>query len=277
MASTAIVALLVIRQVNADPRTDDAEVFANFIGMAPLVNGPVTHLYVADNQLVKAGDPLFDIDQRPYAYALARARSDQHALEGQISDERRIIAAKSSGVDVAKASVLSAEASVARAAAAVEQAKADVANAKAAVERSKAEFEYASNNLHRIEPLLTRQFVTVDQVDQARTLQISRSQAASQAISELDLAQASLSAARAQRKQAQAVLEQSHQQVQQASHNVTTLEPLEGELPGRQATIDTAEYNFGNCRVLAPFDARVTNLTISQGAYATAGQHVFTL
>ena len=37
IACTAIVALLVIRQVTANPRTDDAEVFANFIGMAPLV------------------------------------------------------------------------------------------------------------------------------------------------------------------------------------------------------------------------------------------------
>ena len=109
----AAAGLLVVRQVNEYPRTDDAEVFANYIGMAPLVNGPVTHLYVADNQLVKQGDPLFDIDQRPYAYALARAKSDQDSLQGEISDERRIIAAKSSGVDVAKASTLSAEASVA--------------------------------------------------------------------------------------------------------------------------------------------------------------------
>lgn len=277
MIGTVVIALVVVHQVNANPRTDDAEVFANFIGMAPLVNGPVTHLFVSDNQLVKAGDPLFDIDERPYAYALARARSDQRALEGQIGDERRIIAAKSSGVDVAKASVLSAEASVAHAAAAVEQAKADVANAEAAVERSNAEFEYASNNLHRIEPLLARQFVTVDQVDQARTLQISRSQAANQAKSQLALAEASLLASEAQYKQAQALLEQSHQQVQQATHSVTTLEPLEGQLPGRQAAIDTAKYNFDNCRILAPFDARVTNLTISQGAYATAGQHIFTL
>jgi multidrug efflux system membrane fusion protein len=245
--------------------------------MAPVVNGPVTHLYVTDNQQVKAGDPLFDIDQRPYAYALARARSDQHALEGQISDERRIISAKSSGVDVARASALSAEASLAHAAAAVEQAKADVTNAKAAVERSKAELEYASNNLHRIEPLLERQFVTVDQVDQARTLQVSRSQGANQATSQLALAEAGLLASEAQYKQAQAVVEESHQQVQQASHSVTTLEPLQGQLSGKQAAIDTAKYNLDNCRVISPFDARVTNLTISQGAYATAGQHIFTL
>ena len=79
---------------------------------------------------MKAGDPLFDIDERPYAYALARARSDQQALEGEISDERRIIAAKSSGIDVAKASVAQFEASVAHAAAAIEQAKADVGSAR---------------------------------------------------------------------------------------------------------------------------------------------------
>lgn len=277
MVCTAITAMLVIRENYVNPRTDDAEVFANYIGMAPLVNGPVMHLYVSDNDLVKVGAPLFEIDDRPYAYALAHARSDQLTLQGQIGDESRIIAGKSSGVDVAKASVLSAEASLAHAGAAVEEAKADVANAKAAIERSNAELKYASDNLHRIEPLLTRQFVTVDQVDQARTLQISRTQAASQAQSQLALAEASLLASEAQYKQAQAVLEQNHQQVQQATHNVTTLRPLQGQLSGKQAAIDTAQYDFDNCRVLAPFDARVTNLTISQGDYATAGKPIFTL
>jgi len=277
IAITAFVALLVIHQVNANPRTDDAEVFANFIGMAPLVNGPVTHVYVSDDQFVKAGAPLFDIDDRPYAYALARAQSDQTALQGQISDERRIIEGKTSGVAVARSSVLGADAGLAHAEAAVQQAQADVANSQAGVERSNAELEYASNNLHRIEPLLTRQFVTVDQVDQARTLQASRTQAANQAKSQLALAQAGLRASQAQLKQAQAVVEQSHQQVEQASHNVTTLQPLEGQLTGKQAAIDTAKYNFDNCHVVAPFDARVTNLTISEGAYETAGEHIFTL
>jgi multidrug efflux system membrane fusion protein len=277
LVCTAVVALLVIREITDNPRTDDAEVFANYIGIAPLVNGPVTKLYVADNQLVKQGDPLFDIDARPYAYALAHAKSDQETLSGQINDERRIIAGKSSAVDVARSTVLSSDASVARAAAAVEEARADVGNATAAVQRANAELDYATNNLHRLEPLLAKQFVTVDQVDQARTLQLSRSQAANQSKAQLALAQAGLLAAQAQLKQAEAIVSQSHEQVQQASNNVTTLQPLEGELGGRQAAIDNAQYNLDNAHVVAPFDARVTNLTISQGAYATAGQHVFTL
>lgn len=274
---TVITGLAILRQITINPRTDDAEVFANYIGIAPIVNGPITHVYVVDNELVKQGAPMFEIDERPYAYALANAKSELQALEGQIHDERRIIAGKVSGVSVAKAGSQSALASLARAAASIEQAKADVANAKAGVERADADLSYASDNLHRIQPLLAKQFVTVDQVDQAQTLEATRSQASHQARSQLALAEAGLTAAEAQYQESQATLEQSHQQVQEATHDVTTLEPLVGQLQGKQAAIDTAQYDLDNCQITAPFDARVTNLTISQGAYATAGQHIVTL
>src|SRR5271168_2269419 len=66
------------------PRTDDAEVFANLIGIAPQVEGPIVELKVNDNQFVRKGDLLFAIDPRPYEYALERAISLQSALEGQI-------------------------------------------------------------------------------------------------------------------------------------------------------------------------------------------------
>jgi multidrug efflux system membrane fusion protein len=58
---------------------------------------------------------------------------------------------------------------------------------------------------------------------------------------------------------------------------VLTLDPLTAQREGRAAAIRTAEYNLNNCKVYSPFDARVTNLTISQGAYAHTGQQVFTL
>jgi multidrug efflux system membrane fusion protein len=272
-----VTGLLVVRETEINPRTDDAEVFANFIGVAPIVNGPIVKLNVVDNQLVKQGDLIFDIDERPYAYALSQAQSQRASLEGEIVDQGRTIASLGSAVDVAKASTKSAEANVSRAAAAVEEAKADVINAKAAVQRADAETSYATNNLNRIQPLLAKQFVTVDQVDQAQTLQTTRQQASAQARSQLALAQASLDSSQAQYKQAEAQLEQSHQQVQQATHAVTTLEPLTAQRSGRSAVIDLAQYNFENCRYIAPFDGRVTNLTISNGAYAHAGQEIFTL
>src|SRR3984957_18359850 len=172
--------LVVLYSTNYDPRTDDAEVFANFIGIAPQVEGPITRLNVRDNQFVKQGELLFTIDERPYRYALENALSQQAALEGQIEDERRRIAALVSGVSVAQANIQSSQADVARWAAAVDQARADVANAEQGVNRAKAEWTYSSNNLHRIEPLLERQFVTVDQVDRARTLEVAQAEALKQ-------------------------------------------------------------------------------------------------
>ncbi len=164
-----------------------------------------------------------------------------------------------------------------REAAAVNQARADVANSEQGVSRAQAEWSYANNNLHRIEPLLAKQFVTVDQVDRARTSEIAQQQALKQAESQLRLSQAGLQSALAQEARSRAMLEQSKAQHEQAQNAVTTLEPLVNQRGARTSAIDTARYNLNNCRVYAPFAARVTNLTISEGAYAHVGQQVFTL
>src|SRR5713101_2297074 len=156
--AAVVLGLVALYRANHSPRTDDAEIFANFIGIAPQVDGPLIHLNVRDNQFVKKGELLYEIDERPYQYALERTLSEQAALEGQIADEQRRINALVSGVSVAKANVSSSEADVARGAATVEQARANVANAEQGVSRAKAEWTYASNNLHRLEPLLEKQF-----------------------------------------------------------------------------------------------------------------------
>jgi multidrug resistance efflux pump len=58
------------------PRTDDAYVRANTVGIAPHVSGPLISLNVVDNQYVKKGDLLFVVDPRPYRLALEKARAD---------------------------------------------------------------------------------------------------------------------------------------------------------------------------------------------------------
>ena len=244
-----LLGLAALYRANRYPRTDDAEVFANFIGIAPQVEGPILRLNVHDNDFVKKGDLLFVIDERPYQYALERALSDQAALEGQISDEQRRINALVSAVDVSQANIHSAQAAV--------------SNAEQGVSRARAEWSYANDNLHRLEPLLTKQFVTEDQVDKARSQEVAEAEALRQAESQLQLSQAQLKSATAAHEQAQ--------------HAVTTLEPLINQRGAKKAAVEDARYNLNNCRVDAPFDARVTNLTISEGAYAHIGEKIFTL
>ena len=249
VAGAAVLGLLVLHRTTHHPRTDDATILANYIGIAPQVEGPLVRLNVGDNQFVKQGELLFEIDERPYQYALESALSAQAALEGQIADEARRIAALKSAVLVAEANIQSAEA--------------DVATAGQGVSRAQAEWAYASNNLQRLEPLLLKHFVTVDDIDKAKTAEVTQQEALRQARSRLLLAQAGLTSAQAQHEQ--------------AANAVTTLEPLINQRGGREAAVKTARYNLNNCRVNAPFDARVTNLTISEGAYAHVGQQMFIL
>ena len=269
--------LIVLHRSIHQPRTDDATVFANYIGIAPQVEGPVMRLNVHDNQFVRQGELLFEIDDRPYQYALENALSEQAALEGQIVDEGRRIAALKSAVLVSEANIHSAEAEVSHAAAAIDQAQADVENAEQGVSRAQAEWTYSSNNLQRLEPLLVKHFVTVDEVDKARTTEIALQEALKQAESQLRLANAGLKSALALYEQSKAALEQSKAEHEQAVNAVTTLEPLVNQRGAKAAAVKNARYNLDNCRVHAPFDARVTNLTISEGAYAHVGEQIFIL
>ncbi len=278
MVLLAMLGLIAVYLVTTwHPQTDDAEIFANYIGIAPVVEGPILHLKVADNQHVKQGDLLFEIDDRPYKYALDRAVSDQVALEGQIVDEQRRIQAEVHAVTASGAATRTASANVDRAQASIREAEADVAHSEAALDRAKAEWAYAQNNLHRVEPLLAKQFVTVDQVDQARTSERASSQSVHEAESQLALNRAHLNSVLAALAGAQASADQSTAQLRQSQSSVLTLDPLVAQRQGRTAAIANAQYNYDQCRVYAPFDARVTSLVISEGAYAHVGQEIFTL
>jgi multidrug efflux system membrane fusion protein len=145
----------------------------------------------------------------------------------------------------------------------IRSAEADVVTAEQGVKRAQAEWAYSSNNLQRLEPLRTKQFVTADDIDKAKTSEIAQQEVFRQAQSQLRLAQAKLKSAQAQHEQ--------------TANAVTTLEPLINQRGARAAAVKRARYDLENCKVYAPFEARVTNLTISEGAYAHTGQQMFVL
>jgi len=83
------VGLYVVRMYYLYPRTDDAYVRANTVGIAPHVSGPIVNLPVVDNQPVHEGDLLFEVDPRPYQHTLEKAEAQLKLtqLEVQAYDE----------------------------------------------------------------------------------------------------------------------------------------------------------------------------------------------
>lgn len=277
VAAAIILLTLVIEETNLHPRTDDANVRANFIEIVAEVSGRLVELPVKDNALVKQGDLLFAIDPRPYEYALSQALSDQADLEQQIIDEGRRIAAQNSAVEAARATLVQSTTGINTAISTVDVTKATVSRAQANAAAARAQLTLATNNLNRIEPLVEKQYVTVEQVDTERTaLRVAQgnydeSQAA------LVQAQAQQAQAEFRRREADSQAAEAHARVDQSVHAIDRIETLMSERPARAAKVDNARLDLERCRVLAPFDAYVTNMNISIGAYAHPGAAMFTL
>jgi len=142
------------RQYYVYPRTDDAYVRANTIGIAPHVSGPIVELPVVDNQPVRAGQLIFVVDPRPYqaAYDNAVARLELTRLQ-------------------------------------VHSLANSIGAARAQEQQHRANAAYARQYLDRVEPLLPKHFVTADDVYNARTRYQAEQANVDSAHSEVDKAQ----------------------------------------------------------------------------------------
>lgn len=114
------------------PWTRDGKVRAEQVSITPQVSGSITELNIKDNQLVKAGDILFRIDETPYKIAvlnaqaqLARAQTDLSKANNEANRRRHLsqnyISAED--LDTANINVKAMQASVDAAQAALEQAQ----------------------------------------------------------------------------------------------------------------------------------------------------------
>jgi multidrug efflux system membrane fusion protein len=215
IAGAVILGLVVVRRSVRHPQTDDAVVTADIIGVVPQVSGTITELHVTDNQRVKRGDLLLVVDPRPYEFALQRARADVAALDGEIAVTERKIEGQRFAVDAAKATV----------------------------QRMEAQLKNATDSLNRLEPLLSREFVTPDKIDQARTAKLAAAAGLAEARGKMD----------------------------QAEKDVGDLEALRAKRDAALAARGKAELDLDFCRVRAQFDALVVNLHTSIGSFVAPG------
>jgi membrane fusion protein (multidrug efflux system) len=77
------------------PSTDDAYVTAHIVNIQAQVNGQVKKVFVEEHQLVKAGNPLFDLDPGPFQAAVKQADANlQNAREQMAADQMAVESAQ---------------------------------------------------------------------------------------------------------------------------------------------------------------------------------------
>ncbi len=91
------------------PSTDDAYTQAHIINIAPRITGVVAKIYVTDHQYVKAGQPLFDIDPKPFTVALDRALARLDETIQQVNAAKSAVTTARSVVLERRAQLLNTE------------------------------------------------------------------------------------------------------------------------------------------------------------------------
>jgi membrane fusion protein, multidrug efflux system len=298
VTGAAIAVIVTLLQWETRPQTDDATVRANFVGVAPQVNGHIVELRVRDNQLVHEGELLFVVDPRPYEIAVARARAnlaltrkEVEALRSGVVTADAGIAKASAQLDASAADIVRRETDPVAADAEIARLQAQRTASEAALHRAKSDLKYAEDYLARVEQLLPEKFITEDKVEDARTKRVSAAMAAEQARTSvlaidaaLDEARAkkraavaTLTATRAQHVATEAALRQSKSDRAKAEESIGQLANTNARIAAAEAAVHSAELDLEYTRVRAPFTGRVVNLNISTGAFARSGVEVFTL
>lgn len=114
LAAIGLVIFLLAYYVVADritPFTSDAYVQAFVVQIAPQVNGPVIKVYVDNGSIVKQGDPLFEIDPRPFQHRvdnlralLVQTEASIKQIESQLEAQLQIIKEREADVHLAQKS-----------------------------------------------------------------------------------------------------------------------------------------------------------------------------
>jgi membrane fusion protein (multidrug efflux system) len=296
--------------------TDDAFIEGHATLVMPKVSGYVQKIYITDNQQVKAGDLLVEIDPRDYEARLAQARATLNAAIARSKAARASLAlirvTSGAGVEQASAGVAAAHSGVAQArdaasaaqgrveqsSAAVGTAEANAAQAEAQVAAAKAEAVRARADVVRYQSLFSKDEVSRQQLDlatatvataEAQLEAARRRVAASQAQVEearaargtaADQYKQSLSqiaGTQAQAGQAAGKLNEANSAPQQVDVRQSELESTGAEIEHAEAAVRQAELDLSYTKIYAPENGRITKKTVENGALLQPGQALFAL
>lgn len=291
--------------------TDDAFLEGKVIPVNARVGGHAVKVYVADNQLVKAGDVLLEIDSRDQSLALQKAKGALEAARARAAAASKTLdyarVSSTSGLEEAKArleraraaletlkvSMMTASARIDAAKAEEEAAKASLLQMQAEIKAQDAQIAQAKADYLRYESLFQKEMISAQQKEQAHTLyETAKARGLALQGSEAAL-KAGLEAARAgvvvaaqgvkqveaQYFEAQKAVEEANARVHLAKGGPHQVAAQEAQVKALSADIETAatlvgqsELSLSFTKVYAPESGRVTKKAVEEGALVQPGQ-----
>jgi membrane fusion protein (multidrug efflux system) len=291
--------------------TDDAFIDGSVVQVSPKVSGYVVKLYVKENQEVKQGDLIAELDARDFEARLAAARA---ALASGASRQREAQAGVAlsransragaqeassgvrraqSGVETARATASAERSRIGQASSAVATAQANAAQAQAQVAAAEAEANRANADVQRYQELFAKDEVSRQRLDQA----IATAQTAA---ANLEAARRRVAAAEAQIAEARSAEAAAAENARRAATQIGGAQAGVGEALGRLAqagtgqqqvavsqaqaetagatieqlrtAVEQAELELSYTKIYAPESGRVTRKAVEEGTLVQPGQ-----
>lgn len=292
--------------------TDDAFIDGRIIQISPKVSGHILKVHVTDNQLVKEGDLLVELDPRDFEARLENSKALlQQAISKQKAAQLNVgltdvtsqanIQQAYSGVQLAKSGVQTAHAELIAARNRLEQARAQVKAAIANAEQAQAQVIEAEaeatranadaqryQHLYEQDGIISRQQLdyalsasrkATAQLEAARKqasaaeARVAEARAAEQvAVEGLHQAEAQLAEAQARVGEAQARLTSANTAPKQVAISSSQAEAIQAEIEQAQAMVKQDQLQLSYTKIYAPESGRVTRKMIEEGAFVQVGQ-----
>ncbi len=220
--------------------TDDAQVDGHLVPVSCKVNGSVEKVFVEDNQAVKAGDVLVQLDARD--------------LQARVDQARAALAQ-------AEAQVASSHADTERARSSYEQARSsDLQVAEANLEANRSTLATAKADLERTRPLAERQEISAQAFDAYKN--------------RFEVAESLFKAA--ERRLASVRQESDIRRAGVGAQEARTVQAKAGILAAK-ANLEALELQLSYTRITAPVDGHVTRKSVELGQIIQPGQGLLTL
>lgn len=242
--------------------TDDAQVEGRVASVSPRVSGQVEKVLVIDNQSVKQGDLLVQIDPKDLDAKLAAARADLESARAGLATAQVNLKLTQANVD---ASLRQARGGLTQASSGVQATRSSLAQARAEVLAAEAADRLAQSDWVRAQELAKAEAISRADVDARRARSEQAQAALEQARAKLSSTEANLASSGGGLTTAQGRLAAAETAPDQVKAADVAVQAAQARVDQAQAALDLATLNRGYAEIRAPIDGVVSRRTVEQG------------
>ncbi len=251
--------------------TDDAQIDGYVNPISSRVAGYITKVYVEDNQYVKAGTLLAQIDPTDYQVALGSAQAT-------LANDRATADASQVNVPItsvnAVSQITSAQADVDNSRAAISGSEKRLAAARATLLQAEANNAKAQDDVKRYKQLVDKQEIAEQQYVQAVQTANATAAAVEVAAANVQADQDGVTQAQGKSDQAVAALESARTGPQQVRIQQSRAVAAAALAEKSQEAVEQAQLNLNYTRIMAPVDGLIAKRSVQVGEYVAPGQQL---